>query len=56
MSAEAWPSDEHLIPAYEDMRHEPTPDCPCRPRYIGRNAVGKRLFEHSELVRPEYFN
>jgi hypothetical protein len=50
MSAEAWPSDEHLYPPGEDLAHEPTPACQCKPQFIGRTKDGKRLYRHWEVA------
>lgn len=44
------PSDNHNIPDHEDLAHEPTPDCPCKPRLIGIFGDGRRLWEHNELL------
>lgn len=44
--------DCHNLPAWEDEAHVPSPACLCDPLYLGRDAEGRRVFEHRQ-VEPQ---
>lgn len=48
---EHMPSDAHIIPDPNRLRHLPQPWCFCRPKVTYTHAVtGKKIYEHRVII------